>query len=115
MLTLQGITFHVTSPNVTQGNTLTIAPKGLQLDNSAFSHDVEGLVAGAEVADISADRSPEIYLYVREPATGNMSLVAYSANKKKSLSSITLQPLNENPRAEQSYGANDNLAVARGP
>ncbi len=114
-LTLQGITFHVTSPNVAKGNTLKIVPKGLQLDNSPFSHDIEGLVAEAEVADINADRSPEIYVYVREPgANAAMSLVAYSANKKKSLSSITLPPLAENPKAALGYAGHDDLAVVEG-
>ncbi len=114
-LTLQGITFHVTSPNLPKGNTLKIAPKGLQLDNSPFSHDIDGLVTGAEIADINADRSPEIYVYVREQGDkAAMSLVAYSANKKKSLSSITLQPLTENPRAARGYGGHDDLAVVEG-
>ena len=114
-LTLQGITFHVTSPNLAKGNTLKIVPKGLQLDNSPFSHDIEGQVTGAEVADINADRSPEIYVYVRDPgANAAMSLVAYSANKKKSLSSITLPPLAENPKAALGYAGHDDLAVVEG-
>lgn len=114
-LTLQGITFHVTSPNVVKGNTLKIVPKGLQLDNSPFSHDIEGQVTGAEVADINADRSPEIYVYVRDSGPNSaMSLVAYSANKKKSLSSITLPPLAENPKAALGYAGHDDLAVVEG-
>jgi len=103
-LTLQGITFHVTSPNLPKGNTLKIAPKGLQLDNSPFSHDIDGLVTGAEIADINADRSPEIYVYVREQ--GDKAAM--------SLSSITLQPLTENPRAARGYGGHDDLAVVEG-
>ena len=40
---------------------------------------------GAEIADINADGSPEIYVYVRESDPKKlMTLVAYSANKKKS-------------------------------
>ena len=49
--------------------------------------DITGVVLGAEVADINADYSPEIYIYVREPGPQKrMSLVAFCANNKNSLS-----------------------------
>ncbi len=47
---------------------------------------VEGSVARTEVADLNVDGSPEIYVSVRSPGRG--SLVAYAANRRRSLSEI---------------------------
>jgi hypothetical protein len=112
---LHGISFRVTSPNRAAENTVRIAPAGLQIDNSEFEVDITGVVLGAEVADINADYSPEIYIYVREPGTQKrMSLVAFSANNKKSLSMIYLPPLSATVGAEKGYCGNDDMAVVEG-
>jgi hypothetical protein len=112
---LLGISFHVTSPNKTVTNTVRIAPAGLQIDNSPMDMDIAGVVIGAEVADINADLSPEIYIYVREPGPEKrMSLVAFSANKKKSLSMIYLPALSETRGAEKGYCGNDDMAAIEG-
>jgi len=91
-LTLQGITFKVTSPNNPEKNQVTITPSGLENDNTPITMDAAGPVKGAETGDLNADGSPEIYVYAGD------SLIAYSANKKKSLSQITLPELGENAK-----------------
>jgi hypothetical protein len=112
---LQGISFHVTSPNKAAGNTVRIVPAGLQADNSPIEMDITGFVTGAEVADINADRSPEIYIYVLEPGVEKrMSLLAFSANKKKSLSAIYLPALSETKGAEKGYCGSDDMAPVEG-
>lgn len=112
---LQGISFHVTSSNRAVGNTVRIVPAGLQIDNSPIEMDITGIVTGTHVADINADRSPEIYIYVLEPgAEKKMSLVAFSANKKKSLSGIYLPALSETKGADKGYCGNDGMALAKG-
>lgn len=114
-LKLLGISFHVSSPNAASGNKLIITPAGLQVDNTPISRPVDGVVIGAEVADINADKSPEIYIYLREPGPqARGSLVAYSANNKKSLSEIYLPPLAENKRASVGYNGHDEMAVVEG-
>jgi hypothetical protein len=76
---------------------------------------VDGLVIGAEVADINADQSPEIYVYVRQPGPqARGALVAYSANNKKSISEIYLPPLTDNKEASAGYNGHDDLAVVEG-
>jgi hypothetical protein len=112
---LQGITFHVTSPNQAGSNTVRIVPAGLKVDNSPIEMEVAGIVTGAEVADINADRSPEIYIYVLEPGPEKrMSLVAFSANQKKSLSTIYLPALSETRGADKGYCGNDDMAPVEG-
>jgi len=110
-LKLQGISFRVMSPNSGVSNTLDIVPAGLAIDNSPLSHAIDGVVTGAEVADLNADGSPEIYVYVRGPGPDvRASLVAYSANNKKSLSEIYLPPLAGTANA-RGYRGHDAMAV----
>jgi hypothetical protein len=110
--TLQGITFRVKSPNDSSVNTLEIIPSGLQTDNRPISGEIQGTVTGAEVADLNIDGSPEIYVYVTSAGSGSYgALVAYSANKRKSLSEIYLPPVAENPKLSPGYMGHDVFAV----
>lgn len=111
-LTLQGITFHVTSPNAGSANTLRILPSGLKADNSLIERQIQGTVTNVEVADLNVDGSPELYVYVTSAGSGSHgSLAAYSANKGKSLSEIYLPPLEEDKVAAKGYMGHDEFAV----
>lgn len=114
-LELLGVTFRVVSPNRAAGNSVEITTAGLTVDNSPWKQEIEGVVTGAEVGDIDADQSPEIYVYVTgtgQEAHG--SLVAYSANRKKSLSAIYLPELSAHPGATEGYRGHDEMAVVEG-
>ena len=111
-LELQGVTFHVSSPNEGSSTTVTIVPSGLEIDNRPIERTVEGVVVGAEVADLNVDQSPEIYIYVQAAGSGSYgSLVAYAANNRKSLSEIYLRPVSEDPEASTGYMGHDEFAV----
>lgn len=112
VLELQGVTFRVTATNDSSLSTLRIVPSGLESDNSPIEREVDGKVIEAEVADINADGSPEIYVYVQSAGSGSYgSVVAYSANNRKSLSEIYLPPVSENPRLSKGYMGHDSFAV----
>jgi hypothetical protein len=112
-LELQGIRFHVTSANAGSTNTLHITPSGLEIDNSPIVKIIDGTVSGAEVADLNVDGSPEVYVYVTSAGSGSYgSLTAYAANRRKSLSEISLPPLTE--AAAQGYMGHDEFAVLEG-
>ena len=106
---LHGISFQVTS----EGNKLRIVPSGLKIDNSPIERDIDGTVTGADIGDINVDRSPEIYVYVKD-AKGKTSLIAYSANKKKSLSEIYLPPFTDDPKLAKGYRGHDDVAMVEG-
>ena len=109
---LQGITFHVICPNQGSLNQLEIIPAGLEIDNTAIKREIDGTVTGAEVADLNGDGSPEIYTYINSAGSGTYgSLVAYAANKKKSLSGITLPPLMDDKENSRGYMGHDEFAV----
>jgi len=111
-LALQGISFRVRTANDSSVNTLEIVSSGLQIDNSTITQEIDGQVTGAEVADLDANGSPEIYVYVNSAGSGSYgSLVAYAANRRKSLSQIYLPPVTENKPAARGYMGHDEFAV----
>ena len=91
-LTLQGVRFRVDCPNGPGRNAVTIAPRGLSVSNEAWTAEVDGAVYAAEAADLDADGSPEVYAYARR-ADGRGALVAVSANKRKSMTPVSLDEL----------------------
>ena len=107
---LQGITFQVFSPNTRSGNTLTVTPAGLEADNTPIEMDVAGLITRTEVADINADGSPELYVYGFDGTS--QTVLAWSANKKKSLSQISLPDLDA--AQSKGYRGGDEYAVVEG-
>ncbi len=111
-LSLQGIGFHVTSSGRSSINNLTIVPDGLEIDNAPIERKIDGTVRGLEVADLNVDGSPEIYVYVVSAGSGSYgSLVAYAANRRKSLSEIYLPPITEDQAASAGYMGHDAFAV----
>jgi hypothetical protein len=111
-LALQGISFRVRTANDSSLNTLEIVPSGLETDNSTITQQIDGQVTGAEVADLDADGSPEIYVYINSAGSGSYgSLVAFAANRRKSLSQIHLPPVADNKQAARGYMGHDEFAV----
>ena len=111
-LSLHGIQFRVKSDNDSAINRLEFVPAGLERDNSPVVRDVDGRITGAEVADLDADGSPEVYVYVRSVGSGSYgSLYAFSANRRRSLSEIFLPPLTDHPNAARGYLGHDEFAV----
>jgi hypothetical protein len=114
-LKLQGISFHISSANSGSINQVKIVPGGLKIDNAVIVREIEGQITRAEVADLNADGSPELYVYVRSAGSGSHgTLVAYSANRRKSLSEIFLPPVADNAKAAQGYMGHDDFAVVEG-
>ena len=107
---LQGITFQVFSPNTRSGNRLTVTPAGLEADITPLEMDVTGIITRSEVADINADGSPEIYVYGFDGKS--QTVLAWSANRKKSLSQITLPDLDA--AQSKGYRGGDEFAVVEG-
>jgi hypothetical protein len=111
-LKLQGVRFELSSANDASINELKIVPAGLSRDNTPIVRSIDGQVSGAEVADLDADGSPELYVYLRSAGSGSYGLlVAYAANKRRSLSEISLPPLADTPGADKGYRGHDQFAV----
>lgn len=104
-LSLHGISFDISS----SGNTLRIAPSGLKSDNSPIERKIDGVVTSGDIGDINLDQSPEIYIYVK--ANDSASLIAYSANKNKSLSEIYLPPFTDDPKLAKGFRGGSEIAL----
>jgi hypothetical protein len=114
-LELLGVRFHILCANNGSINTLQIVPAGLETDNSPIVRTIDGIVTGAEVGDINADGSPEIYVYVTSAGSGSYgSLVAYSANGRRSLSEIRQPPVTRDKKLSSGYRGHDEFAVVEG-
>jgi len=88
-----GFSVRLSSPNKVDSNTLTLAPSGLRADNSPVTRGVEGLVTRAELNDIDGDGAPELLVWLVRPGSGFYgSVIAYSTNRRKSLSEIWIAP-----------------------
>ncbi len=106
------VSFRVQSANDSSINRLTVTPAGLQVDNRPAVVEADGSVTGAEVADLDSDGFPEVYVYVTSAGSGSYgSLVAFAVNKGKSMSSIYLPPLDEDPKLAEGYMGHDEFAV----
>jgi hypothetical protein len=68
---MQGVTFRVKCLNTSSMNQLSIVPSGLMVDNRPITQEVDGIVTGAEIADVNSDGSPEIYVYVQSAGSGS--------------------------------------------
>jgi hypothetical protein len=114
-LTLQGITFRVQAANDSSVGQVRITPSGLKLDNTPVVREVDGRVVSADVADLNADGSPELYVVVQSAGSGSYaSLLAVSANARKSLSDISLPALDTQAGANRGYQGHDDFAVVEG-
>ncbi len=111
-LELQGIRFHVKGEWVDGNPVVRISPQGLEIDNAQITRALTGNIARAQVADLDRDGSPEIYVFARSPGRGMPGeLVAYAANRKKSLSEIYLSPVSENAKLAEGYQGEEEFAV----
>jgi len=111
-VSLLGISFHVSCSNDSSLNILTIKPSALKGDNSVIRQEIDGTVTRTEVADLNADGSPEIYVYINSVGSGSYgNVIAYSANNNKSLSSIYFPPISDDKVHSKGYMGHDEFMV----
>lgn len=111
-LALDGVTFVVSCANDTSLPVLRIAVSGMTGSTAPIARQADGVVIGAEVADLNGDRSPEIYVYVQSAGSGSYgSVVAYSADARRSLREILLPSIAANPGAAKGYRGHDRFRV----
>ena len=113
-LKLRGVTFTVKSPNKSPDNKVTITTRGLTR-NITLVREVNGRVTEAEVADLNVDRFPELYIYAKSDGSGSYgSLVAFSSNKNKSLSDISLPEITAGSKESIGFMGHDDFGVVEG-
>lgn len=112
---LNGIRFVVEATNEGSMNNLTITPSGLSEVNDVISREIDGSVTNAEIGDINADGSPEIYVWVNSAGSGSYATpIGYASNNNKSMSEIYFPPISEDAVNSKGYMGHDEFAVVEG-
>lgn len=112
---LNGIRFVVEATNEGSMNNLTITPSGLSDVNDVISREIDGSVTNAEIGDINADGSPEIYVWVNSAGSGSYATpIGYASNNNKSMSEIYFPPISEDAVNSKGYMGHDEFAVVEG-
>ncbi len=94
------------------GKTVTIQPLGLLVDNSIIENQIEGTVVNAEVGDLNIDGFPEVLVYLQSDGSGSYgSVLGYSVNNGKSMSSINMPNIADNKEANPGYMGHDEFAI----
>lgn len=111
-LTLQNISFDISTKKVKYGQVLTIKPFGLSVDNKKVELAIDGIVTGAEIEDLNSDGFPEVLVYTQSAGSGSYGdVIGYSVNKGKSISRISFPKISENKNANKGYRGHDEFSV----
>ena len=111
-LTLQDITFEITTIGEGSISDLIIQPNGLEIDNQKIVLEIDGQVVNAEIEDLNSDGFPEILVYTVSAGSGSYgNVIGYSVNNGKSISQIYFPDISENKEAGEGYMGHDEFAV----
>lgn len=110
-VSLQGITFTVSSRGEGSSRELTIRTSGTRRPIAPIRQEILGSVTGVEVADLDANGLPEVYVFVTSAGSGSYgSVVGYAVNKgSTAITPISMEELSG--RAAQGYQGHDSFAV----
>jgi len=113
VLNLQNVGFNVSSIEQDGQNTLTVFTFGLQERDYNETFNIEGeVVTDAEVEDLNADGSPELFVYTQSVGSGSYGNVyAFSVNNMKSMSAVYFQPTAENSKINKGYMGHDEFSL----
>lgn len=108
VLTLQNVTFEVTSIGEGSIRQLFINTKGLSESNEGIRMEIDGSVVNAEVEDLNVDGFPELVIYTQSAGSGSYgNVIGYSVNNGKSMSQISFPDLANNKEASDGYMGHD--------
>lgn len=111
-LTLQGIGFNISTKKNEVDTELTVAPYGLEIDNSAITQTIDGSVVDAEIEDLNSDGFPEVVIYTQSDGSGSYgNVIGYSVNNGKSISQIYFPPITDNKKLSEGYMGHDKFTI----
>ncbi len=92
---------------------LRITPAGLTVTNSAIEENIMGYsVTGIRTDDLNDDDYPELLVFLTSKGSGSYgNVVALSPNEGKSVSRVTLPPLDQDPLNGKGYQGHDSFSV----
>lgn len=107
-----GIGFHVRAANDSSIGTLEITHTGLVPGPATIRREIDGIVNGAEVADLDADGRPELYAYTTSAGSGSYGdVVGYAVTAGNGLAGIRLVEPTEQQMGDWGYRGRDRFRV----
>lgn len=111
-LEASGIGFHVRAANDSSIGTLEITHTGLAPGPATIRREIDGLVSGAELADLDADGRPELYVYTTSVGSGSYGdVVGYAVTAGSGLAEIRLSEPTEQQMGDWGYRGHDRFRV----
>lgn len=111
-LSLQNISFEISTISKGSFQELKIKPYGLEIDNSEIIKTLDGRIVNAEIGDLNSDGFPEILIYTVSDGSGSYGdVIGYSVNNGKSISQIYFPPISENLKINKGYMGHDKFAI----
>lgn len=111
-VTLQGISFSISTQKNGMETELTVTSYGLEVDNSAVTQTIDGSVVDAEIEDLNSDGSPEVLIYTKSDGSGSYgNVIGFSVNNKKSMSQIYFPPITDNKELSKGYMGHDEFTI----
>jgi len=111
-LELQGIGFLVSSKAGNNEKMLEILPYGLETDNRAITHTMEGSIVDVEIEDLNSDGFPELLVYLSSDGSGSYGdVIGYSVNNGKSISPVYFPPISDDPTLSKGYMGHDEFSI----
>jgi hypothetical protein len=111
-VSLQNISFEISTSGEGSLRQLYIQPAGLSIDNRQLTHQLDGKVVDVEIEDLNSDKYPEIVIYIQSAGSGSYGdVIAYSVNNGKSVSSAYLPPITDHPKASKGYMGHDEFTI----
>jgi len=120
-LAFNAISFSVNSPGTDSGNTVTITPKGLKVDNTIITLPIEGKVQDILFGDIDSDSWPELIVWVAGNGKSPAIIHGYTVNNGLNLRPFTTSSLNlkegltEGLNGQEEYQIGNNVLMYRFP
>lgn len=92
---------------------LCISTKGLSIVNDTLNHNLNGYkIDHIAVGDLNIDGHPELYVFIYTNTPEKYgSLIAYSPNNGKSLSSIYLSKIEDDEKLASEYAGHDEMEI----
>jgi len=111
VLSLQNLSFSVTSTPKNGKVELEIFPIGLKLDNQTIKYTIDGTVVDAEVEDLNGDGFPEVVVFTQSGENKKGNVYAASVLGGKSMVQINFPPFSDNPKINKGYNGFDEFTL----
>lgn len=107
--------FEVAATENDGSNMVIVRQLGAKGGNREYSSPYTGIITNAEIGDLNKDNFPEILVYVSSNDNArNGSVVGFSSNNGKSLSTTGVPSMKDDPSASVGYRGLDEFAIVEG-